>query len=268
MPTHVTTLIVDLDKHRKTLAATKKTQLNSVKQRNELRALAETYFQEIRPTVSQVPGQEETVRSIDTEMQELVELCHKRGSVARYLAILRQAKGYLISLDTSLVSAGPQNGPVLKTDPIDHQIVVTLRALLPSAAISYEQALIDLAQTERLSWRGPATDLREALRETLDFLAPDKEVEQSPGFKLSSGTSRPTMKQKVRYVLRNRGTSKTIAAPSEDAAEAVEQAIGQFVRSVYNRSSVSTHTPTDRAEVSRVHAFVRVVLSELLELER
>lgn len=50
--------------------------------------------------------------------------------------------------------------------------------------MAYQQALLDLATPDRLSWRGPATDLREALRETLDVLAPDDEAKAMPGFKL------------------------------------------------------------------------------------
>ena len=42
--------------------------------------------------------------------------------------------------------------------------------------------------------------------------------------------------------------------------------VGGLTRSVYTRSSVSTHTPTERIEITRVHAWVWVVLCELLEL--
>ena len=55
-------------------------------------------------------------------------------------------------------------------------IIGTLTSLLPSSARSYEQAIRDLQSADRLSWRGPATDLRESLRETLDHLAPDADV--------------------------------------------------------------------------------------------
>src|SRR5690606_26559968 len=132
-------------------------------------------------------------------------------------------------------------------------------------AMSYEQALIDLRTEDRLSWRGPATDLREALREVLDKLAPDDEVKAAPGFKPEPDARGPTMKQKVRYVLRNRRVSKSISEPTENAATAVDEALGAFVRSVYTRSSVSTHTSTSRGEALRVLDLVRVVLCELLE---
>jgi hypothetical protein len=61
-----------------------------------------------------------------------------------------------------------------------------------------------------MSWRGPATDFRESLRETLDHLAPDSAVKAEPGFKLEQNTSGPTMKQKVRFILKKRGVSKLL----------------------------------------------------------
>jgi hypothetical protein len=151
-------------------------------------------------------------------------------------------------------------------DATDRRIIVIMQGLVPTAALAYEQALLDMAAGGRLSWRGPATDLREALRETLDHLAPDPEVTQQPGFKLESNASGPTMKQKVRYVLRRRGNQRAAVEASEAAVDSVESALGTFVRSVYTRSSVSTHTATGRDEVIRVRDFVRVALCELLEI--
>lgn len=94
----------------------------------------------------------------------------------------------------------------------------------------------------------------------------DHEVRKQPGFKLDSNTSGPTMKQKVRHLLSSRGVSRTLAETPERAADAVDEVVGAFVRSVYSRSSLSTHTPTDRDEVLRVRDWVRVVMCELLQI--
>ena len=72
------------------------------------------------------------------------------------------------------------------------------------------------------------------------------------GYKDEPDARGPTMKQKVRFILRNRGISKAISATTEDATRSIDEAIGIFVRSVYTRSSVSTHTPTSKDEVLRV----------------
>ena len=166
---------------------------------------------------------------------------------------------------SSLFSKACRVGAAVTLEAVDKRILDTLIQLAPSAALSYEQALLDIGNDSRLSWRGPATDLREALRETLDQLAPDKQVAAQPGFRLEKDCSGPTMKQKVRFVLARRGRPKSAMEAPEQAAVAVEEAVGAFVRSVYTRSSVSTHTPTDKDEILRVRDWVRVALCELLE---
>jgi hypothetical protein len=108
--------------------------------------------------------------------------------------------------------------------------------------------------------------LREALREVLDHLAPDKEVTGQPGFTLESNQSKPTMRQKVRFILASRGKGKTQTAPAEHSTAIVEQSVGALARSVYDRSSLSTHVGTTKQEVQQVKAYVDVVLTELLEI--
>jgi hypothetical protein len=174
----------------------------------------------------------------------------------------------LARIEKQVLLSGASGGRAYTLSDVDKNIIATLARLVPSAALSYEQALLDLCGDSRLSWRGPATDLREALRETLDQLAPDKEVSAQSGFKQDKECSGPTMKQKVRFVLANRGRSRAAMEAPEQAAVAVEEAVGSFVRSVYTRSNVSTHTPTDKDEVLRVRDWVRVTLCELLEIRQ
>lgn len=267
MPSLVSQLLASVESQRRQLNRLDTTQLNSSQKRDELRLLVEHYFNEIRPQMA--PSIEsEQLHNIDSNMQSLLAYCHKRGSVATYVDYLTQLKSNLIKLDSHLVSGVGRAGNLGQRDAVDEKILQTLRGIVPSAADSYEQALTDLTSSDRLSWRGPATDFREALREALDYLAPDKDVEKMAGYKQISGAHRPTMKQKVAYILKNRGISKTLTEPAQNAVDAVDDMIGKLVRSVYNRSSVSTHTPTDRNEVIRIYDFVRVVLCELLEIRR
>lgn len=264
MPSVVSPLLVALDRERKALAKVSGAQLWSAAVRDSLRALVESYFNEVRPKLLGKSREGVDLEPVDASMQQLLSLCHKRGSVQKYRGLLKDVKGHLVHVDGQLISTAA-TGHSGATE-VDVRILATLNALVPSAALSYEQALRDLQQATRLSWRGQATDLREALRETLDHLAPDVDVESAAGYKAEPDARGPTMKQKVRFILRSRGVSKGTAAPAENAADAIEEAIGAFVRSVYTRSSVSTHTPTNKAEVLRVLDLVRVVLSELLEV--
>lgn len=257
--------IQEVEKARKGLNRVKR-QLQSQKQRDELRSLVEKYFDEVRTALVSKQEQGEAIKLVDDRMQELLVLCHKRSMARRYQKILTNAKASLIALDSRAIIFGAKDSAKKDLDIVDALILQTLQSVVRSAALSYEQAAIDMQSDHRLSWRGPATDLREALRETLDHLAPDKDVKAMPGYKQDNETNGPTMKQKVRYVLKNRGASKAVAGPAEEAADAVEEAVGSFVRSVYTRSNVSTHTPTDKMEVLRVRDLVKVVLSELLEI--
>jgi hypothetical protein len=135
---------------------------------------------------------------------------------------------------------------------------------VPHAARSFKQALIDLTDTRRFSYRSAAVELREALRETLDYLAPDKEVVKMTGYKQQADTKGPTMKQKVRFILRARGM-KDETAP-EQAASAVEDIVGGFARSVYTMSNTGTHGSKERADVLRICRYVTVVLHDILAL--
>jgi hypothetical protein len=265
MPSHVTALLSQVELERKAVNAVAGKQVQSKAQRDRIRALVETYFNAVRPSLNDATAEGTHIAPVDSQMQVLMQLCHKNSSTAKYKAAFKELKKHLVVLDSWLV-ATPLRSTSASRQTADNQIVVTLRALLPSAAMSYEQALLDLNQNERLSWRGPATDLREALRETLDHLAPDSEVLAVPGFKQEKDTNGPTMKQKVRFILRSRQASKSVSATTEDATSAIDEAVGAFVRSVYTRSSISTHTPTSKDEVLRVLSLVRVVLSELLEV--
>ncbi len=266
MATNLQAFIQEVEDARRGLNKAKGQQLHSQKQRDRLRLLVERYFNDVRPSVVSEQEQSDAISRVDSDMQELLSLCHKRGSANSYQKLLAGAKSGLISMDAQVVSSSALAANKQKLESVDLQIVATLQSIVPSAALSYQQAVSDLQSASRMSWRGPATDLREALRETLDYLAPDEDVIEMPGYKQDPNTTGPTMKQKVRFVLKSRGASKAVSAPAESAIEGVEESLGTFVRSVYTRSSVSTHTPTDKVEVLRVRDFVRVVLVELLEI--
>ena len=155
-------------------------------------------FNEVRPSIARAQEQSETISRVDADMQQLLELCHKRGSAKSYQKLLASAKTGLITVDAQVVSSTTLMSNQQSLEAVDLQIVTTLQSIVPSAALSYQQAISDLQGAPRLSWRGPATDLREALRETLDYLAPDEDVKSMPGFRQEPGTNGPTMKQKVR----------------------------------------------------------------------
>jgi hypothetical protein len=150
---------------------------------------------------------------------------------------------------------------------VEARIITTLEQLVPTAALSYQQALQDLATgTERLSFRGTANELREALRETLDHLAPDEDVMAAAGFALEQGQTRPTQRQKVRFILRSRHVPETARAAPENSVALVDELTGSLARASYVRSSISAHIASTRQEVRQMKMYVDSVLAELLQV--
>ncbi len=230
------------------------------------RNIVDSYFRDIREQVINAGIDTMFISGLDSSMHQLLEATHHKTTLGVYKKNVSRLKALLLECEKLSLLAAGENSRQFQLDPIDRRIIDTLKKILPSAALSYEQALIDVNATQRLSWRGPATDFREALRECLDYLAPDREIESSPGFKLESNARGPTMKQKTQYVLRKRELSKTAINTARNSVAVIEEMLGSFVRSVYSRASASTHTPTDKKEVTRIRELVRVVLCELLSL--
>jgi hypothetical protein len=146
----------------------------------------------------------------------------------------------------------------------DEQITSKLDSLVPSAALSYKQAILDLKDDSRVSFRGPALELREALREILDHLAPDREVTAAPGYVQEKDRAGPTMKQKVRFIMKKQGKRSSSDAPGQ-AVTAFEEAIAALTRAVYERSSQATHVASERQTVVQLRRYVVAILHEIIE---
>lgn len=253
------------EKLRRKITSNKVAQIQSKQILSEVRSLVEYYFRELRATYFSPDTSNSELLALDTFAQQLLELTHKHPATNKVASLLKQIVSHSRQIDV-YITVNQSNHSGQDLNATDTRIIETLEKLVPSAALSYRQALTDLTIPTRLSWRGPATDLRESLRELLDYLAPDEDVTSVSNFKLEPDTKGPTMKQKVRYILSKRGVSRSASAVPEGAAASVDEALGAFVRSLYTRTSVSTHTPTDKAEVARIRDWVRVTLCELLEI--
>ncbi len=249
-------------------ASLKKIKSTQVYQKNIIKLskdIVDMYFRNTRVRLTSTSINSDVISEIDINMHALLEATHKRSSLSNYRKLLPKMKKHLLEIEKiGLVASGNINK--FQLDHVDKRIIDTLKKLVPSSALSYEQALIDIQESKRLSWRGPATDFREALRECLDYLAPDKEVENMPGFKLEPNTHGPTMKQKTLCILKKRELSNAVIKTAQDAVAIIDELLGSFVRSVYSRASVSTHTPTDKNEVIRIRELVKLVLCELLSI--
>jgi uncharacterized membrane protein affecting hemolysin expression len=108
--------------------------------------------------------------------------------------------------------------------------------------------------------------LREALREILDHLAPDSEVTSAPGYAQEKDRTGPTMKQKVRFIMKAKGKRSPSDAP-EQVVTAFEESIAGLTRAVYERSSRATHVAGERQTVIQLRRYVVAIFHEILETE-
>jgi Predicted pPIWI-associating nuclease len=229
--------------------------------REEARALAELYFKDTRPALEGALLTEQ-LEELDTSFQSLLVLSERANKKATYAKHLKRVHKLYPKISVQLaLNKGTKAPSVISVE--DLKIAETLEGLVPSAARSFKQASADLADKDRLSFRGAALEIREALRETLDYLAPDKEVMAAAGYQNEKGRDKPTMKQKVRFILKARGQK---SGPPEEAATAIEEIIGGFARSVYELSNIGTHVSLERTEVQRIRRYVIAVFHDILEI--
>lgn len=226
--------------------------------------LAKAYFANVRPTLLGHCDEIE-LQEVDALWQDLIRLTQGNNARTSYMTVLNRIQRKVQELLVEEVSrGGATDAPVIGLQ-IDDPLLQTIEALVPTAALAYRQGVADL-NSERSSYRGTASEFREALRELLDHIAPDVDVLQQAGFQLEPGRAKPTMKQKVRFVLRSRGRSEGQSKTAEKSVQLIDELIGDITRACYDRASISSHVHTTRDEVGRLKRYVDTVLYDLLEI--
>jgi DNA primase len=262
-------LLRSLADFRKRLKNNAAVNVNSKATKNAAIELASFYFQNVRPSAHPFLN-DDTLNEYDAEWQQLVSLAHGNNPKKRYQRVL--ARLTKISKELSIASHSAPS-ELLEVREVEYSkaesvLTETLENLVPSAAASYRQGIRDLNDaSERLSYRGTAFEFREAMRETLDYLAPDEEVKGQSGFKLERDRTTPTMKQKVRFVLSSRGLNKTQRKASEKTVLLVETLCGDILRAVYGRASLAGHLEASRDEVHQLKRYMDALLFDLLEIK-
>jgi hypothetical protein len=254
---------------QRTLRASKTTNVSSSAIRSEARDFVQLYFREVRPELDalELTG----LDLVDRLFQDLLILANRVNRRSTYAKITSAIRSSLDDIEARRelaigTVATKRRTQLPHASEAERRLIATLENLVPSAALSYRQALADLGEPTRLSFRGTAAELREALREILDHLASDDDVMASPGFRLEAEQTRPTMRQKVRFILHSRGSTKTAAGTTEKAAVLVDELTASLVRSVYERASLATHVPAAPAEVRRIKSYVDNIFVDLLEI--
>ena len=228
------------------------------------RTLAHHYYRVVRPHLAQLAIPADALVRFDGPIRKLLEVSNfaaKRAIYAACITKIRRLYNEITPLRESKIGSD-----VTVLTPIESRIIETLEKLKPSAASSYQQALVDLSGSPRHSYRGVAHELREALRETLDHFAPDADVMAETGFQLEKGLSRPTHRQKALYVLKKRRLSREAIQVPELAVSAIEELSASITRSAYTRGAMSAHGRSSATETRQMKMYVDAVLAELLEI--
>ncbi len=228
------------------------------------RTLAQHFYREVRPHLDQLGIPKDAVALFDEPIGKLLQVSNLYAEHAIYDACIiriRQLYNDITPLRETRIAIG-----VAVLTPVERRIIETLEKLEPSAANSYQQALVDLSGTPRHSYRGVAHELRETLREALNHFAPDADVMAEPGFQLEKGLSRPTQRQKALYILRKRRLSREALQVSELAVSAIEEISALITRSAYTRGAMSAHGRSSATEIRQMKMYVDAVLAELLEI--
>jgi hypothetical protein len=226
------------------------------------RMIARTYFESVRPEL--VALQSGIVEEIDFVLQGLLQLAASPREKDAYLGHIAELRPYLMQATIDLMKARGTSRLLLSET--ERGILQTLGKMLPVSATSYEQALRDVLQGMRVSWRGTANELRETLREVIDHLAPDDKVMASTGFQFEDKQTKPTQKQKVRFILRARKSPSSAVSVAEASLATVEEAVATLARSTIQRGNASTHTAVDSLEIRKMKRYIDALLAELLEI--
>lgn len=253
----------DAEKLIKKINSVKSLQLGSALIKKEVKVFVKAYFEILQ---SDLKNLNISTEELDSAMQSLITLANAKALTSKYKTLLKKIKASLVAVESTGSYTTRNKNTRTINNGYESAILNILKQIVPAVGNSYQQVLNDL-NSVRISYRGTVAEMREVLRETLDYLAPDEDVKKMKGFKLEKDTTGPTMKQKVRYVLGNRGKSATAIKSPEDAAYIVDDGVERLVRSTYNRGSLSTHTATsDKAEASQIKMYLDTVLCELLEI--
>ncbi len=235
-----------------------------------IRSVVGAWFTQYQASAVQIVGQEQSIVSMDEQMQILLKLAFGNSSRRMVIrstvsAIRHFRENLLVPLNRAYWSQAPERTPAGRDD----DVAARLRRLDPELADSYEQAVIDIEDEERLSYRGPAAELREILTGVLHLLAPDARVEETEWYRQSqrSGTRKesvPTRAERTKFILRSRLKGSSVTESAESYMTSTEERLSSVVNVTYKRGSAATHGGTEREELVQLLPYINALLKELL----
>ena len=154
----------------------------------------------------------------------------------------------------------PTRGPLSGREA---HILERLKRLSPSLADSLEQAFTDLNDPSRLSYMGPAGEVREVMRATVQMLAPDIEVRKQSWFTgIEQGNKRnPSQAERTRYAVQKRGGDREQVKGHD---ELIDQLVAQISRQTHATGSSALHSGAVRERGGKLTGWIFAILDEVL----
>ena len=115
------------------------------------REIAKIYFESVRNELVAIQNRVALVEEIDFVFQTILQLATTAREKDAYHGQIGELRPYLLEATIDFMKARGSRRLVLSET--ERGILETLTKMLPVAAASYEQALIDISQGKRVSWR-------------------------------------------------------------------------------------------------------------------
>jgi hypothetical protein len=252
------------------LSAVKTRQVSSLGERQNIRSVVGAWFSEYRTSFVEIVGEDQYILSMDEKMQSLLKLAsgqNARRTVVRSVGSTVQhfKNNLLVPLSRAYWSRAPQRSPAGR----DEEAATRLRQLNADLGDSYEQAVVDIEDFQRISYRGPAAELREVLTTVLHILAPTGQVEATEWYRearrLGTRTEHtPTRAERTKFILRSRLKGSAVTDAAESYMSSVEERLANVINATYRRGSAATHGGTERDELVQLLPYINALLRELL----
>jgi hypothetical protein len=178
--------------------------VSSPAERRYIHSVLGAWFGQYHPAFLKLLGDEQLLAKMDELMREILQRAMEKSARRTVIRTARAARQYftgslLIPLSRSYWSRAPQQTPAGR----DEEVALRLRQLDPELAASYEQGVLDIEDEARVSYRGPAAELREMLTTVLHILAPNDKVQATDWYREArrSGVrteNTPTRAERVR----------------------------------------------------------------------
>jgi len=236
--------------------------VSSRAERVNIRSVVGAWFGQYRNAFLQMVGDEQLLAPMDGLMQEILKRASEESARRTMIRNVRAAHRYftdslLVPLSRAYWSRAPQQSPAGH----DREVALRLRQL--------DADLSDIEDDARLSYRGPAAELREVLTGVLHILAPTEQVQAMDWYREArrSGARTeptPTRAERVKFILRSvmQGSAQTETA--QTFMNSVEERLASVVNSTYKRGSAATQGAAERVEVQQILQYINALLRELL----